>query len=182
MVEKDENQIEKKLDHINKWYDIQKSLTIYFNSFYTWTIKSEHVFESLFLLLADKYGLEWFGDLWDVEIEYEEALKLLSEFDFNTIFNKIETDEEIFPKDFLIQYKVRIKSKGLIWVIHKNDIDPFPSNPHAHQLDNNIKLDLSNGKCYKRKRHIYTLKKKDLIMIRKEAVKRIRIDLPLLTI
>ena len=181
-MKKDENQINREFKQIENWFEIQESLAVHFNSLYSWTIDREHIFEGLYLLLADKYELEWPGDLWDVQIEYEEALKLLSEFDFNIILNKIETDVEIFPKNFLIQYKVRIKSKGLLWIIHKNDVDSFPSNPHAHQLDNNIKLDLSNGKCYKRKEHMYTIKKKDLLKIREAAANRIENDLPSLMI
>jgi hypothetical protein len=41
-----------------------------------------------------------------------------------------------------------IKCDGQIWRIHKNDADPFPSNPHAHNLETGLKLDLSTGALY----------------------------------
>lgn len=40
------------------------------------------------------------------------------------------------------------KSDGSIWRIHRNDADPFPSNPHAHNLETGLKLDLRNGLLY----------------------------------
>jgi hypothetical protein len=39
--------------------------------------------------------------------------------------------------------EVTIKRDGCIWRIHKNDPDPFPSNPHAHNIESDLKLDLS---------------------------------------
>ena len=145
-------------------------------------IERNHLFDSLFILYSDKYDLEWPGDLWDIEINYDDAKRLLTEFDFNVIMNTIEVQSEIIPKDLLIQFKVRIKSKGLIWIIHKNDKDPFPSKPHAHELDNNIKIDLSNGNCYKKKQLMYTLRKRDLLMIREKADKIYKGELPELKI
>lgn len=73
-----------------------------------------------------------------------------------------------------MNYKVQIKRKG-IWLIHKYDTDPFPSNPHAHLIDSNIKLDLSNGNCYKKRELVYSIKKKDLLMIRDEAEKNFKL-------
>jgi len=181
-VIKDKNQIKKELSRIEKWYQIQESLTSYYTSIYSKNIERQHIFDALFLLLSEKHRLEWPGDLWDVDIDYNEALNLLNGFDFDIIFNEIETDKEIFPDWLLVQYKVKIKSKGLIWVINKYDPDSFPSNPHAHQLDNNIKLDLSNGKCYKKREYIYTIKKKALLSIRDKAAIVYKGELPSLTI
>lgn len=179
---KDENQIDKELLHIEKWHQIQQKLVLHFASSYSGAIQSQEIFEALFLLLSEKHKLEWQGSMWDVDIEFEEALTLLSNFDFTIILNKIETEEGVIPKSLLIQFKVRIKSKGLIWVIHRYDEDPFPSNPHAHQLENNIKLDLSNGKCYILRDHIYTIKKKDLLLIREKAIAVFKGELPPLTV
>lgn len=44
--------------------------------------------------------------------------------------------------------EVTIKRDGCIWRIHKNDADPFPSNPHAHNVESGLKLDLSTGALY----------------------------------
>ena len=160
-----------------------EDLVSHFASSYSGTIQESHIFDALTLLLSDKHEFEWGGDLWGVDIEYEEALKLLSDFDFsNLLRGGIETEKDIIPKNLFMMYKARLKSKNLIWEIHKYDADPFPSNPHAHELDNNIKLDLSNGKCYKIRKHIHTINKKSLISIRDAASKVYKGELPLLAI
>jgi hypothetical protein len=158
--------------------DIQSSLASHFDTFYSWEIKKGHIAEALFLLFEESGKLEDFVDVLFIHIEYDDALKLLSDFNFNILQNKIETDEEIIPDNFLMKFKIRIKSKGLIWIIHRNDLDPYSSNPHAHQISNNIKLDLSNGKCYKKGNHIHTIKRKELISFREEASKKFKGELP----
>lgn len=157
---------------------ILDDLASHFASKYSKIVKREQIFDALVLLLADEHGFEWRGDLWNLHIEYDEALKILSDFDFGTLQLQIETEEDVIASDLLIQSKVRFKAKGLTWVIHKYDADPFPSNPHAHQLDNNLKLDLSNGKCYKKKKLVDTFRRKDLIAIREAAAKVFDGELP----
>jgi hypothetical protein len=38
-----------------------------------------------------------------------------------------------------------------IWRIHNNDVDPFPSDPHADRVDQPEKLDLYTGDVYSKK-------------------------------
>lgn len=38
--------------------------------------------------------------------------------------------------------EVTLKADGYIWRIHNVDADPFPSNPHAHNVESGLKLDL----------------------------------------
>ena|SRR5215203_5884547 len=181
-MQKSEEQVDKELGAIEKWYDIQEELVCYLTNLHGLEITREEVFNALFMRLSDKFDLEWQGDLWDLEIDFDEALQSIVDFDFRILNQNVVTDSSIFPDGLLLNYKVRIKSKGLIWVIHMYDKDPFPSNPHAHQLSNNIKLDLSNGKCYKVRRYIHTLNKKDLLLIRQEAEKVFKGQLPELTV
>lgn len=177
-MEKSGKQIDGRIGNIEKWYAIQEKLVAYFKPIYAERVTEREIFEALFILLAEKEKLEWMGSLWDVDIEYEEAFELLSNFNFDTVFNKIETPQGFIPQDFLIEYKVRIKAKGQIWIIHKYDSDPFPSNPHAHDVRNNIKLDLSNGNCFRVRDYIYTIKKKDLLLIRQKAQEVFKGTLP----
>ena len=100
---KDEIQIEKEFQLIEKWYNIREMLVSHFSSLHSGKIKDREIFDALFILLAEKEKLEWAGSLWDVDMEYEEALELLSNFDFNTVLNKIETPEDIIPRGFLIE-------------------------------------------------------------------------------
>lgn len=178
---KAKNQIDIGLSKIEKLDNILETLVTHF-SLGNSAIQRGQIFEALFLLLSEEKKIERPSDFWDIDIEYEEAFNLLFDFDFATVFNKVQTSQEIIPEDLLIKFKVRIKSKGLIWAIHKNDADPFPSNPHAHQIDNNIKLDLSNGNCYRMRQHIATIKKKDLVAIRHAASKVFKGKLPNLAI
>ena len=120
------NQIEKELSVLEKMDETIERLISHFSTIHAGRIKRRQIFEVLFLLFSEKYKLERPGDIWDAEIEYDEALKLLSNFNFDTVFDKIETPQEIIPANFLMEFKVWIKSKGLIWVIHKSDVDPFP--------------------------------------------------------
>jgi hypothetical protein len=66
--------------------------------------------------------------------------------------------------------EVTIKKDGCIWRIHKNDADPFPSNPHAHNVESGLKLDLSSGGLYRGRNYTgENVSKKDLDFIRKQA-------------
>ncbi len=60
-----------------------------------------------------------------------------------------------------------VKCGGYIWRIHRNDADPFPSNPHAHNLENGLKLHLGTGQLYLgskpaggkfKRKHLFTLR------------------------
>lgn len=75
--------------------------------------------------------------------------------------------------------KAEIKISGHKWVVHKNDVDPFPSSPHAHEYELNVKLDLSTGKMYKKKDTVGKLHKNDLKRLRMLIQQRIQdISLP----
>jgi hypothetical protein len=51
----------------------------------------------------------------------------------------IALEESIIPPDVPRKLEeVRLKVRGEIWDIHKNDADPFPSNPHAHNIQTGV--------------------------------------------
>lgn len=90
--------------------------------------------------------------------------------------------ESIIPDGIPISLNEQeIKSKGEIWVIHKYDADPFPSNPHAHNKLTGYKVHLGTGELfdYKNKPLNASISKKDLIALR-EKVKNV--TLPTLNI
>ncbi|HOT73346.1 MAG TPA: hypothetical protein PLX18_08290 [Anaerohalosphaeraceae bacterium] len=63
--------------------------------------------------------------------------------------------------------EVTIRRDGQVWRIYKNDSDPFPSNPHAHNIESGLKLDLSNGRLYYRNTDTgKSISKRDLLAIR----------------
>jgi hypothetical protein len=131
-------------------------------------VTRETVFDALFMLYCDSHEMEYSLDLWDIEISYEEAFDSLSLFDFDILLNPIETELD-FDRDILFQTKAKIKAAGYQIVIHRYDKDPFPSNPHGHILDQNLKLDLRNGKCYRIREEQTSIGKKKLIEIREKA-------------
>jgi len=177
---KSDSQINESLAKIETLDKILNDLSVHFSEKKSAKITRENIFDALYISLCHKLNWEHPLDFWDLKIKYEEAKKELIDFDFTTVLFKIESSPDILPEDCVMQTKVQIKSKGLIWVIHKYDADPFPSNPHAHQLESGIKLDLKNGKCYRKKEFVRTLKRKDLIAIRDLAEKKF--DLPVLEI
>lgn len=74
--------------------------------------------------------------------------------------------------------EVTVKGDGCIWRIHQNDEDPFPSNPHAHNIESGLKLDLSNGRLFFKSKYTgKSISRKNLLYIRSELEKR-EITLP----
>jgi hypothetical protein len=94
---------------------------------------------------------------------------------------EIEFERSPIPDGCLRQLdEVTIKRDGCIWRIHKNDADPFPSNPHANNLESGLKLDLSTGGLFFRRRPTgKKVSKKDLEFIRTQAELK-NVSLPLL--
>lgn len=62
--------------------------------------------------------------------------------------------------------KKKYKVKGEVWVVHKNDVDPFPSSPHAHNYDQNIVMHLGNGNLYRGREYQSQAKRKDFLLLR----------------
>src|SRR5690606_29337135 len=116
-------------------------------------------------------------ELWSLEFELDEAQSALQQFDFDQYFSELYIEIEVI-EDIMSVAKVLIKSNGVVWKIHRYDKDPFPSNPHAHQVQANIKLDLSNGNCYRKKEYLKTISIKELLKIRDAASKVIKGSLP----
>jgi hypothetical protein len=141
-------------------------------------LKEEQIFKALYIRISDKEEIEWMGDVWEQMYSIGDVEEILKDFDFETLDLVVETSLGVIPIEFRFNTKVRIKSKGLIWIINRYDKDPFPSNPHAHQLESNIKLHLGNGECYVKKKFISKINKKELFRIREDIIKKCDINLP----
>jgi hypothetical protein len=108
----------------------------------------------------------------------------LKNYPFNQTIGQIELigDDCVFPDNIPANiYEAEIKIKGQIWIIHKNDVDPFPSDPHAHNYETGLKLDLSNGFLYRKKEFVESINKKKLVAIREKCSDK-NIVLPTLTV
>jgi hypothetical protein len=144
------------------------------------TITLNDVGHALFMLLGDRQQWEWIFDVTDNGVSDQEAYEVLKSFDFSQVKTTVETQVDLLEGMMLYQTKVKIKAGGTLWYIHRYDADPFPSSPHAHNIEHNIKLDLSNGNCFRNRRWIKTISRKDLLSIREKATKLFKGELPAL--
>ena len=113
-------------------------------------------------------------DLLDQDLSVEKMVEVLRDFDFQKyhpeLLGQIELEESVIPQGTpRLLTEITVRSKGEVWRIHKNDPDPFPSNPHAENYDAGLKLDLSNGRLYRRRGFAGQISKKNLQRIRDKA-------------
>jgi hypothetical protein len=99
----------------------------------------------------------------------------------------ISVKRTILPEEFFVDAleKADIKINGEIWRVHKNDADPFPSAPHAHNYRMKCKLHLGNGKLYRKADSIGKIDPKDLLVLRSEIKSRLKLkenELPTLDV
>jgi hypothetical protein len=88
-------------------------------------------------------------------------------FEKPQVLGEIELEESIIPEDVPIQLReATAKHAGEIWRVHQNDADPFPSNPHAHCLEQDLKLHLGSGDLYRRKKVVGSITRKNLRALR----------------
>ncbi len=111
-------------------------------------------------------GIPDAASIYDFETTPEYIENLLLTFDFAMVRVYAEHETSI-PLELVIQTKAEIKLGGVKWILHKADADPFPSRPHAHDYQNGLKLDLSNGRLYKRMKCEGSIPKKELLEIRR---------------
>lgn len=63
---------------------------------------------------TDKFNVEWGRDLWDIEIDLDEALRILQDFDFSAFDNTFDYERELLADIMLFETKVLAKSNGLV--------------------------------------------------------------------
>lgn len=101
----------------------------------------------------------------------------------STLLCEIKLEESPIPQGTLRRLdEVTIKRDGHVWRVHKNDADPFPSNPHAHNVESGLKLDLSTGELYFGSKSTgNAIKRKHLLNVRQLAEQK-GVALPELTV
>ncbi len=95
----------------------------------------------------------------------------------------VQLEESIIPESFFDSdlEKARIKAAGEVWEVYKYDADPFPSQPHAHNMENGLKLDISTGKLYLKREEKGQIRPKHLSQIRSKIQEKYKdIELPAL--
>ena len=66
--------------------------------------------------------------------------------------------------------EITVKRDGHIWRIYKSDTDPFPSNPHAHNVESGLKLCLATRRLYYRREKVSIMDKKHFVDIRNRII------------
>jgi hypothetical protein len=106
------------------------------------------------------------------DLDSESLYKILTNGKFKgerrKIYDRVVMDESLIPSGTPIYIKKKkYKINGEVWIIHKNDVDPFPSSPHAHNYDQNMVMHLGNGDLYNSNREIVgRVKRKKLLDFR----------------
>jgi hypothetical protein len=108
-----------------------------------------------------------------------EALRNHS-FERPTVLGEIELRKSVIPEGVPILIREATeKHAGEIWRLHLNDADSFPSNPHAHCLEQGLKLHLGSGCLYRNKKVVGSLTPKNLRALRAKFGKKLpRVSFP----
>jgi hypothetical protein len=123
------------------------------------------------IALCEKLGIESIKpvDLLDNDLSSDQMIELLREYSFTKpeIIAQIEIEDSILPEGTpKLLTEQTIKVRGEIWVIHKNDADPFPSTPHAHNYESGMSLHLGTGEFFNKRKSKGFLDCKKLIRVR----------------
>ena len=108
------------------------------------------------LALCEKLNIESLQpvDLLDKNLSSEQMVDLLKDYSFSKPekIDEVLLDESILPPGtHKLLTEQTVKVKGEVWVVHKNDADPFPSTPHAHNYESGISLHLGTGEMFKKR-------------------------------
>jgi hypothetical protein len=102
--------------------------------------------------LVEVLNLDQTADLLDAELDSTRIGSLLSTYNFQRLHPEslctVELEESIIPPGVpILLTEVKIKQRGEIWFVYKNNADPFPSNPHAHNYDRGLKMHSATVTC-----------------------------------
>lgn len=117
----------------------------------------------------------------DRDLTADQIIEILQSYDFKKLHPEILA--EVTPEEPLLPDGTRqiltertVKIKGEIWRIHKNDVDPFPSTPHAHNYSAGVVLHLGTGEMFdSNRKSLGTIGCKKLLRLRSQLA---QFDLP----
>lgn len=158
------------MDNLVIWEEISNKLSAKLSFEKNLNITNEMIVRSYYLCTYENNNYQWVLDVYNIEIDEESVYNLIQNFQFVIFLNEIVLENSLFPENLFMNTKVQVKVRNRKWVIHKYDKDPFPSRPHAHLIDEGIKLDLYTGILYRGKAQIEKVKEKELLEIRKRFI------------
>ena len=162
------------------WQNELSALIEQFNQNEQRTIKTRDVLEVMLLTAPELRMIEYPGDMWDVEFSLEELQGYVARVGSIVPIGEVELEEPLVFKG-MFEWKADVKMKGQRWRVYQNDADPFPSDPHAHNLDQIVKLHLGTGGLYRGRKLKDVLPRKHFLDLR-ERFSAIGIVLPPLEI
>lgn len=121
------------------------------------------------ICLIEHFDLEKEIDIISYNLDSKDIVAILKNSDnLYPVYNQeIQVDMSLLASNLPQPLTEQIaKHKGVIWNVHKYDKDVFPSNPHAHNYEENVKLNLFTGELFKKKECIGKLSAKDLSSIK----------------
>lgn len=158
------------MDNLVIWEEISNKLSAKLSFEKNLNITNEMIVRSYYLCTYENNNYQWVLDVYNIEIDEESVYNLIQNFQFVIFLNEIVLENSLFPENLFMNTKVQVKVRNRKWVIHKYDKDPFPSRPHAHLIDEGIKLVLYTGILYGGKAQIEKVKEKELLEIRKRFI------------
>jgi hypothetical protein len=158
------------MDNLVVWEEIANKLSVRLSLEKNMEITSEMIVRGYYLCTYESNNYEWIPDVYDIETNEESVYNLIQNFEFGILLNETVLEDSLFPENLFMKKKVQVKVKNRKWIIHKYDKDPFPSSPHAHLIDEGLKLDLVTGILYRGKTQITKVREKELSEIRKEFI------------
>lgn len=105
------------------------------------------------------------------KISSDQMIELLKDYNFSKpeTIGTVELEESILPAGIpKLLTEQTIKVKGEIWIVHKNDVDPFPSAPHAHNYESGVSLHLGTGEIFRKRASKGFVTCKNLKLVRAE--------------
>ena len=132
--------------------------------------------------LPDALDMEDQITVMDAKLSVEQMESALKQYSPPELLGEIELEDSIIPDGVQVYLReATAKHQGEVWQVHRSDADPFPSNPHAHCLEQGLKLHLGTGELYRRRTSVGKLPNKDLVALRKKLGDKLhKITLPAL--
>jgi hypothetical protein len=167
---------EKNLDFWKRYF---QDLSIKYSEKSGTVITEDDVLLATYLEFCDREDVEFILDVTEVGIDPKEIEEKLDFFDFSSLNLIVEVPvTQNFKGGGRYETKFLVKARNDVWRIRKNDLDPFPSDPHAHLDGANIKMHLGNGNCYQKRKFVYRYDRKKFLDVREKASKIYKGTLP----
>jgi hypothetical protein len=125
--------------------------------------------------LVQQLGLNASTELLDFQWTQETILSALANYNlqkfFPTLLAEVRFQSSVVPPGVIRRLvEQTVRRHGEVWRIYQNDADPFPSDPHGHNVESGHKLHLGTGELFLKSQPVGRISRKDLLAIRSQLV------------